>query len=140
MDLRIDSGLPVYELLLNLGRGSLDTLHPRVLQDLVHVQAVLRVQHGHHLEELPELCGVDRGGTALRRIVRFPKQVTAAGSQQLVVRVVGVRAAERRSLRYHDEQDDRCGKQVHCLPLVRLAQVDLWRHVRMSAQLGVQVT
>ena len=111
--------------LLIAGHGA---LHPGVGADFVDCGALLGVQSHHPLKEILELGRVKV--VALLSIgVCLPENVSTVGCKQAVVRVLWVCRGEGRALSQDHEQDDSAGKQIDASTFIRLAEVDLWRHV-----------
>ena len=126
--LLVDELLAHGEVLLDLIIAGHGALHPGVGADLVDCGALLGVQSHHSLEEILEL-GCVKVVTLLSIGVCLPENVSTVGCQQAVVRVLWVGRGEGRALSQDHEQDDSAGKKIDASTFIRLAEVDLWRHV-----------
>jgi hypothetical protein len=108
--LSVDDGFAIREILLNLRKSrAVRVLNPGVAEHVCHLGAGCRVELDQTRHQVLEIVR-EIVGPRLVLAVCLPEKVRTVGTYQLVERIAGLSAGERRVLSIHDKQDDCCSE------------------------------
>jgi len=91
----------------------------------------------HHLRE--QVHELRRERLWLIPVVHLPELIGLIAVEPLVMDVSWLSLSEWRVTSMHDEEDDSQGEEVSLLSRICFASVQLWGHVGLSAELGLEV-